>query len=148
MSLRRMWLGSAKGIVGAFNALTNGLTSSMPDAATDDRNVTTSAQRTFALDDTLSSLAVKLGSRGLPTAAFQLARAATVVVVVERPNGVPVATLRLGSLAAGPQHATWRGRIGPRPAPSGRYRMEVVAASSVGTSSLAALFSFRAHTRK
>jgi uncharacterized protein YqhQ len=37
MSLRRMWLGSAKGMVGAFNALTNGLTSSMP--APGDRNV-------------------------------------------------------------------------------------------------------------
>ena len=136
------WDGSAGGGLAPEGAWTFAVT------ATDDRNVTTSAQRTFALDDTLSSLAVKLGSRGLPTAAFQLARAATVVVVVERPNGVPVATLRLGSLAAGPQHATWRGRIGPRPAPSGRYRMEVVAASSVGTSSLAALFSFRAHTRK
>ena len=39
MSLRRMWLGSARGIVGAFNALTNGLTSSMPAAASADRNV-------------------------------------------------------------------------------------------------------------
>src|SRR5437016_8177663 len=39
MSLRRMWLGSAKGMVGAFNALTNGLTSSMPEAAVADRNV-------------------------------------------------------------------------------------------------------------
>ena len=39
MTTRALWLGSAKGIVGAFNALTNGLTSSMPDAATADRNV-------------------------------------------------------------------------------------------------------------
>src|SRR5207244_1943194 len=47
MSLRRMWLGSAKGIIGTFNALTNGLTSSMPtlsavegpEAAVADRNV-------------------------------------------------------------------------------------------------------------
>ncbi len=38
MSLRRMWLGSAKAIISSFNALTNGLTSSMP-AATADRNV-------------------------------------------------------------------------------------------------------------
>jgi flagellar hook assembly protein FlgD len=116
--------------------------------ATDDRKITTSAQRTFALDDTLSSLAVKLGSGGLPTATFQLNRTADVVVRVERPNGVPVATLRSGSLAAGPQHATWRGRIAGRRAPKGRYRVAVDATSSVGRSSLAALFSFRPHTRK
>jgi hypothetical protein len=113
--------------------------------ATDDRGVTTSARRTFSLDDTLSSLAVTTGSRGLPTAAFQLSRAATVVLRIERANGVPVATLRLGSLAAGPQHATWRGLIGKSRAPGGRYRVDVVATSSVGTSSLAALFSFRPH---
>jgi flagellar hook assembly protein FlgD len=116
--------------------------------ATDDRNVTTTAQRTFSLDDTLSSLAVRLGSRGLPTATFQLARTATVVVRIERPNGVPVATLRPGALAAGVQHVTWRGLIGSRPAPAGRYLMNVAATSSVGTSSLPALFSFRPHTRK
>jgi hypothetical protein len=113
--------------------------------ATDDRGVTTSARRTFSLDDTLSSLAVTTGSRGLPTAAFQLSRAATVVLRIERANEVPVATLRLGSLAAGPQHATWRGLIGKSRAPGGRYRVEVVATSSVGTSSLATLFSFRPH---
>jgi flagellar hook assembly protein FlgD len=116
--------------------------------ATDDRNVTTSAQRTFSLDDTLASLAVKTGSRGLPTATFQLARPATVAVRIERANGLTVATLRQGSLPAGPQHATWRGRLGHSTAPRGRYRMNVVATSSVGTSSLAAPFSFSPHTRK
>jgi hypothetical protein len=116
--------------------------------ATDDRNVTTSAQRTFSLDDTLSSLAVRTGRRGLPTATFRLARPATVVVRIERPNGVPVAALRLGSRAAGTQHATWHGRIGRSPAPPGRYRLEVEATSSVGTSSLEAPFSFVSHTRK
>jgi len=113
--------------------------------ATDDRGVTTSAQRTFSLDDTLSSLAVDIGRRGLPTATFQLTRAATVVVRIERPNGVPVATLRSGPEAAGSQRVTWRGRIGRRTAPRGRYQVEVVATSSVGTSSLAAPFSFRPH---
>jgi flagellar hook assembly protein FlgD len=117
-------------------------------AATDDRNVATTASRTFSLDDTLSSLAVTVGSGGLPTATFQLSRAADVVVRVERPNGLPVATLLSGSLAAGPQHATWRGSISGRRAPKGRYRVDVAATSSVGRSSLAALFSFRPHTRK
>lgn len=113
--------------------------------ATDERQVTTGAQRTFALDDTLSSLAVTTGSRGLPTAIFQLTRPASVTVRIERPNGVPVATLGSGLRAVGPQHATWRGKIGKRRAPRGRYRIDVVATSSVGTSSLAALFRLRPH---
>lgn len=114
---------------------------------TDDHNVTTSAQRTFSLDDTLSSLAVAVGSDGLPTASFQLTRAANVSVQVQRLNGVPVATLRSGPLAAGPQQVTWRGKIGRHQAPSGRYQVAVQATSTVGTSSLAAPFSWRAHTR-
>jgi flagellar hook assembly protein FlgD len=114
---------------------------------TDDRTVTTSAQRTFSLDDTLSSLAVKLGRGGRPTATFQLTRAANVLVQIQRPNGVPVATLRSGQRPAGPEHATWRGRIAGRRAPGGRYQVAVQAKSSVGTSSLAAPFSLRAHTR-
>ena len=114
---------------------------------TDDRNVTTTAQRTFSLDDTLSSLALKLGPRGLPTATFELTRQATVVVQIQRANGVPVATLRSGQRPAGPQHASWQGKIDGRRAPAGRYQVAVQAKSSVGTSSLAAPFSLRAHTR-
>ncbi|HJQ73503.1 MAG TPA: phosphodiester glycosidase family protein [Gaiellaceae bacterium] len=113
--------------------------------ATDDRNVTTTAQRTFSLDDTLSALAVKLGSRGFPTATFQLSRAATVVVRIERPSGVAIASVKAGSLAAGPQRVTWKGRIGRQLAPRGKYQLEVLATSSVGTSSLVALFSFHPH---
>jgi hypothetical protein len=115
--------------------------------ATDDRGVTTTAQRPFSLDDTLSALAVKTGSRGLPTADFQLARTATVVVRIERGSGVPVATLRVGPRTAGVQRVTWHGLIGKRLAPRGKYTMDVEATSSVGTSSLAALFSFRPHGR-
>jgi flagellar hook assembly protein FlgD len=114
---------------------------------TDGQKITTSAQRTFSLDDTLSSLAVTTGSHGLPTATFQLTRAATVVVQIQRPNGVPVATLRSGQRPAGPEHVTWRGRIAGRWAPGGRYQVAVQAQSSVGTSSLAAPFSLRAHRR-
>lgn len=114
---------------------------------TDDRQVTTTAQRTFSLDDTLSSLAVTLGPGGLPTATFQLTRAASVLVQIQRSNGVPVATLRSGQRPAGPQQATWRGRIDGRRAPAGRYQVAVRAKSSVGTSSLAAPFSLRAHPR-
>lgn len=113
--------------------------------ATDDRSVTTTAERSFSLDNTLSSLAVTSGSR--PTATFQLTRPAEVVVRIERPNGVVVASLGSGSHPAGLQHVTWRGRIGKRQAHRGRYKAEVVATSSVGTSSLDAQFSLSPHTR-
>ena len=83
---------------------------------------------------------------GSATATFQLTRPATVVVQVERPTGVPVATLRSGKLVAGAERLTWRGRIGGGlSASSGRYQVAVQATSPVGTSSLVAPFSFRAH---
>ena len=117
-------------------------------AGTDDRDVTTRAERTFSLDDTLSSLAVATGDHGRPTATFRLTRAAKILVQIQRPNGVTVATLRSGRRAAGPVTATWRGRIGRRRASGGRYQVAVQATSSVGTSSLVAPFSFRAHKRQ
>ena len=109
---------------------------------TDDRNVTTTAQRTFSLDDTLSSLAVASGPGNLTIATFQLKRPAKLLVQVERPTGVPVATLRSGQAAAGPVQATWHGRSGRHRASSGRYQVVVQATSSVGTSSLAAPFTY------
>jgi flagellar hook assembly protein FlgD len=114
---------------------------------TDDRNVTTTAQRAFSLDDTLSSLSLTFGARGLPTATFQLKRPATVLVQVQRANGVPVATLRSGAQAAGSEQVTWKGRINRRQAPGGHYQVMVQATSPIGTSSLAAPFSLRAHKR-
>jgi flagellar hook assembly protein FlgD len=115
---------------------------------TDDRNVTTTAQRTFSLDDTLSSLVLKPGPRGLPTATFQLTRAANVLVQVQRRNGVPVATLRSGQQAAGAESVKWGGGIGKkRRASGGKYQLFVQATSSVGTSALAAPFSLRSHKR-
>jgi hypothetical protein len=114
---------------------------------TDDREVTTSAQRPFALDDTLSSLALKTDRHGLPTATFLLTRAATVLVQIQRSNGVAVATLRSGQRAAGPEQISWRGQIGRHRASGGRYQLVVQAMSPVGTSSLAAPFSLPAHKR-
>ena len=113
----------------------------------DDRTITTSAQRTFSLDNTLSSLALKTDRHGFPTATFQLTRAATVAVEVQRPNGVPVATLLKGQRPAGPAQLTWSGRIGKRRAPGGGYQLVVQATSSIGTSSLAAPFSLPSHKR-
>ncbi len=112
---------------------------------TDDRNVTTSAERTFTLDDTLSSLVLRTDRHGRPRATFLLTRVAKVVVQIQRSNGVPVVTLRSGQRAAGPEHASWYGRIDRHPAPAGRYQLVVQATSSVGTSSLAAPFSLTTH---
>jgi flagellar hook assembly protein FlgD len=136
-----VWDGTNGGVPAPEGAWTFSVT------ATDDRSITTSAQRTFSLDDTLSSLAVKSASRGQATATFQLTRTADVVVRIERPNGIAVATFRLASRVPGAQQVTWRGRIGGRNAPGGRYKVDVEATSSVGVSSLAALFSLRPHTR-
>jgi exopolysaccharide biosynthesis protein/flagellar hook assembly protein FlgD len=135
------WNGKADGLPAPEGKWTFSLT------GTDDRDIPTSAQRTFSLDDTLSSLAVTTSRAGLATATFRMTRAASVVVQIQRPNGVAVATLRTGQLAAGPEQATWRGKIGRRRAPNGHYQVAVQATSSVGTSSLAAPFSWRAHTR-
>jgi flagellar hook assembly protein FlgD len=135
------WNGTDGGVLAPEGAWTFSVT------ATDDRGVTTSAERTFSLDDTLLSLSVRSGSGGLPTATFQLTRPATVSIRIERPNGVRVATVRSGSVPAGLERVTWRGRLGRRQAPHGRYQFDVQAKSSVGMSSLTALFSLRSHTR-
>jgi hypothetical protein len=114
---------------------------------TDAGNVTTTAQRTFSLDKTLSSLAVAVDPHGLTRATFQLTRAAAILVRIQRPNGVPVATLRSGLQAAGPEQVAWHARIGRHRAPGGHYQVVVEATSSIGTSSLAAPFSLRSHKR-
>jgi flagellar hook assembly protein FlgD len=116
-------------------------------SATDDRKVTTSAQRTFSLDDTLSSLSVDVGQGGLPTASFKLTRPANLLVQIQRLTGVPVATLRSGLQPAGTESVRWRGRSDGRRAPSGRYQVTVQATSTVGTSSLTAGFSYHRHKR-
>lgn len=129
------WNGTAGGSPAAEGTWTFTVT------GTDDRKVTTTAQRAFSLDDTLSSLALTLDSHRLPTATFKLSRAATVLVQIQRPNGIAVATLRSGPQPAGTEQVTWRGRIGKRRALGGHYQVSVQATSSIGTSSLAAPFS-------
>ena len=110
--------------------------------ATDDLGRTTSAVRDFSLDDTLAGLSVvhAPGSASL-TASYTLTRPATVVVTVERRNGIAVATLASGSFAAGPQSVSWnlRGANG-KPIPSNGYQVHVVATSAVGVSDLTAPF--------
>jgi hypothetical protein len=117
-------------------------------AATDDRSVSTTAQRTFSLDDTLGSLSISRGSRGYPTASFALTRQADVTVRIERRNGIAVAIFRLPKAAAGTHKLTWKGKIGKKRAPGGHYQVRVQAASAVGTSALVAPFSLPSHRHK
>jgi Phosphodiester glycosidase len=96
--------------------------------ALDDRGRTTTADRSFALNDTLSGLVVAPAGGGL-TATFTLAHPATVTVTLEKPNGIVVATLLSKALNSGPQTLSYTGRT------SG-YRVRVVAANSTGKATL------------
>jgi hypothetical protein len=99
-------------------------------SAVDDLGRTTTADRTFSLNNTLGALQVTAANPGL-TASFQLAHPATVTVSVEKPNGIVVATLYTKKLDAGPQTATWKGR-------AGGYRVRVTASNSIGKATLVA----------
>ncbi|HET7567734.1 MAG TPA: phosphodiester glycosidase family protein [Gaiellaceae bacterium] len=110
-------------------------------AATDSAR-TTSASRDFTLDDTLGALVVAKAGAGA-TASFQLTRAASVAVTVERRNGIAVATLLDGTLQPGAQTATWNGKgADGKPVPAGGYRIHVAATSAVGRSELTVPFTF------
>jgi hypothetical protein len=99
--------------------------------ATDDQSRTTSAERTFTLNETLGSLQVSARNPGL-TASFTVANPATVTVTVERSNGIVVATLMSKKLDAGQQSVSWDGR------PGSGYRVRVVATNAIGKATLLA----------
>jgi hypothetical protein len=82
----------------------------------------TTAQRTFSVNDTLGSLVLS-GTN----VSFQLTRPADVAVTVEKANGVTVATVLAKKLAAGAQQVTWNGT------PRSGYRVRVVATNAIGT---------------
>lgn len=105
-------------------------------SATDDRSVTTTAERTFSFDNTLGFLTVGRTLRG-EAAHFVLSRQADVVVRVERRNGVAVAILGRPHLAAGGHRVRWKSKT------HGKYLMRVDATSTIGTSSLVAPFSLK-----
>jgi Phosphodiester glycosidase/FlgD Ig-like domain len=92
----------------------------------------TTAQRTFSVNDTLGNLVVS-GTN----VAFQLSRPADVAVTVEKANGVTVATVLAKKLGAGPQQVTWNGT------PRSGYRVRVVATNSIGTVDETAQFGSR-----
>jgi phosphodiester glycosidase len=97
--------------------------------AVDDLGRTTTADRSFALNQTLAGLQVARRAGGVD-ATFQLAHPATVTVTVEKPNGIVVGTMLSKKLDAGTQTATWTGNV-----PVG-YRIRVVASNAIGKATL------------
>ena len=97
----------------------------------DDLGRATTAERTFALNQTLAALQVTPSANGLD-ATFQLARAADVTVTVEKANGIVLATLMSKKLEPGTQSVSWTGR------PGAGSRVRVVAANSIGKATLIA----------
>jgi hypothetical protein len=97
--------------------------------ATDDLGHTTTADRQFAVNQTLGFLQVTPKGAGA-TATFQLAHTASVTVTVEKANGIVLATLLSKKLDPGPQSVAWSG-----PAGSG-YRVRVVATNAIGKATL------------
>ena len=93
--------------------------------AVDDQSRTTSADRQFAVNDTLGALqatpvAAQLSkTQNALTAAFQLAHPATVTATIETRTGIVIATLLAGKLQPGPQQGLGR-RRGPARSRYGR----------------------------
>ena len=118
--------------------------------AVDDQGRTTSADRQFAVNDTLGSLeatpvAAQLrAAQNALTAAFQLAHPATVTATIETRTGIVIATLLDAKLQPGPQQVLWDGRTWTGAlAFTGAYQVRVVAQNSTGTVSLVAPFTAR-----
>jgi hypothetical protein len=108
-------------------------------SATDDLGRTSTAQRTFTLDDTLGFAGLKPSvlRRGSLTARFTLTRPATIRVTVETPWGNVLRTVALGPRPAGPVTVRWNGRDGRRHrVGSGTYAVRVAATSPIGVSVL------------
>ena len=119
--------------------------------ATDDRGVTSTAQREFALNQTLGALVaepavaqLRAGSNEAVAATFELARAAHVTVTVETRSGIVVATLLDDDLQPGPQKVLWNGRTWTGAlAFTGAYQLRVVAANTIGKATLVTPFTAR-----
>ncbi|MFN2628071.1 MAG: FlgD immunoglobulin-like domain containing protein [Gaiellaceae bacterium] len=119
--------------------------------ATDDTGRTSSAQRPFALNDTLGALATSpplvriTGTRHAVLAVtFTLARPATVTATVETRSGIVVRTLNSTTLPGGPQKLLWDGRTaaGTR-AFDGAYLVRVRADNAIGHVELTQPFTAR-----
>jgi hypothetical protein len=109
--------------------------------ATDDQGQASTADRTFALDNTLGFLHVGANAR---TIGFTLTRAASIRVTIETRSGGILRTVAKGSRAAGTVSVRWNGRDGRgKRVRRGTYVVRVSATSEVGLSQL----SIRASTR-
>ena len=118
--------------------------------ATDDLAQVSSADRTFALNNTLAKLAVRpkaLKLRKKRTrllASFTLARTAKVTATVETPSGIVVRVLSRGTARAGTRRLAWNGRSGSGSvAFGGSYRLHVSATNALGRVDLYAPFTAR-----
>jgi flagellar hook assembly protein FlgD len=117
-------------------------------AAVDDRGAASTADRQFALNDTLGALQaspanaqLRPKARGVVAATFDLAHAARVTVTVETRGGIVIATVLDQQLQPGPQKVLWNGRTWTGAlAFTGAYQLHVVASNSIGTVSLTAPF--------
>jgi phosphodiester glycosidase/flagellar hook capping protein FlgD len=114
--------------------------------ATDDLGRSSSIDRPFTYDLTLSALDVPktvTAAAGLK-AGFTLSRPASVSISVATPTGVVIASDPPVNLQAGTQTLTWTGTtITGAPAPAGSYVAQVTATSAIGTSGLSAPFALR-----
>jgi flagellar hook assembly protein FlgD len=118
--------------------------------ATDDLAQVSTAERAFALNNTLSGLAVtpkalklrKKGTRLL--ASFTLARPAKITATIETASGIVVRVLSRSSAGTGAQRLTWNGRSGTGGiAYGGSYRLHVSATNALGRVDLYAPFTAR-----
>jgi hypothetical protein len=116
-------------------------------SALDDQGLATSASREFALNRTLGALAVRPSlvkvrqkRGGKLTASFRLERPALVILRVETRAGAVVTVGARKRLPAGEQALSWNGRVGKRPAATGRYVLRVIARNELGSVDLATQF--------
>jgi flagellar hook assembly protein FlgD len=117
--------------------------------ATDDQGRRSTAERAFALNNTLGSLAVspssariRRSSRSALALGFTLSRPATVTATIETKTGIVIRTLDGGRLPAGGQRLVWDGRTaGGSLAFAGAYVARVVAENGVGRVALTQPFS-------
>jgi flagellar hook assembly protein FlgD len=118
---------------------------------TDDLGRPTTAERTFALNETIGSMAVsptaaqlRPGAPDVVTTTFELAHAANVTVTIEKRSGIVIATLLSKQLDQGPQKVLWNGRLWTGSlANTGEYQVRVVATNSIGKATVTAPFTAR-----
>jgi flagellar hook assembly protein FlgD len=120
-------------------------------ATVDNRGVASTADRLFALNNTLGALQatpavaqLRPKARGVVAATFDLAHAARVTVTVEKRSGIVIATVLDEQLDPGAQNVLWDGRTWTGSlAFTGAYQLHVVATNTIGTASLTAPFTAR-----